>query len=457
MTFSKAMKKILFLLVQSFCVFIFCAGQSFAQQSTVDSLFNVLKTPNDDTSKVRTLNLLSGELINIGDFDRALSTANSAIALIQNQNNSDKAAVLWDKRATSGIYNMIGIIYWYKGDYNKALEFYYKALKIREALNDKKGMAASYNNIGNIHHGNGEFDKALELYFKGLRIFEEMDDKQRMTYSYNNIGIIYSYKGEIDKALEFYFKALKIREELGDKKGMSDSYHSIGIVYDRSDDNEKSLVFLSKSLKLRIELDDKQGVATSYISIGNVYMKQKKFVEGKQQLLNSLTIAKKIGYKEGIKEAYSSLSACDSSLGNFRSAYEYHKLYSFYKDSIFNAESNKSMAEMQTKYDSEKKDKELIQKDAELTKQNVESEKRVTERNAFIVGFLLMLALVFFIFRSYRQKQVANVEISKQKAIVDAKQKEILDSFHYAERIQKSLLTSERYIEKNMSRLKNKK
>ena len=84
-----------------------------------------------------------------------------------------------------------------------------------------------------------------------------------------------------------------------------------------------------------------------------------------------------------------------------------------------------------------------------------ESQKQKIVRNAFIAGFILMMILAVFIFRSYRNKQKANKiilsqknEVEKQKTIVDQKQKQIVDSINYAQRIQNSILVSEQEIQK---------
>ena len=95
-----------------------------------------------------------------------------------------------------------------------------------------------------------------------------------------------------------------------------------------------------------------------------------------------------------------------------------------------------------------KKDKELIQKEAELQKQQLESKQKSLERNGFIVGFLFMMLFAFFIFRSLQQNKKKNKIISAQKQLVEAKNKDISDSVAYAKRIQSSFLTSEAYIKR---------
>jgi hypothetical protein len=75
------------------------------------------------------------------------------------------------------------------------------------------------------------------------------------------------------------------------------------------------------------------------------------------------------------------------------------------------------------------------------------------QRNIFIGAFIAMALLVFAVFRGYSQKKKANAEISRQKEIIEEKQKEIIDSIRYAKRIQNALITSEKYVERNLFRL----
>ncbi|MBP9794238.1 MAG: hypothetical protein KBC56_09600, partial [Flavobacterium sp.] len=104
---------------------------------------------------------------------------------------------------------------------------------------------------------------------------------------------------------------------------------------------------------------------------------------------------------------------------------------------------------------SAQKDKALILKDAEILKQSTIAEKQATQRNYLLLGIALLLLFSIYIYRGYKQKQKANEiialqkeEVEMQKTLVEEKQKEILDSIHYAKRIQESLLPTEKYIER---------
>ena len=513
------------------CILLLMPGLIQAQQNKIDSLQNLLKTSNDDTTKVNTLNDLCKQYINKGNYEAAMQYADQALFRAQKinfkkgiaysfgnigliykyQGNYGKALDSYfnsltireqieDKRGLANTYNSIGLIYEYQGNYEKALDSHFKSLKIMEEIGNKKGVSFSYNNIGIVYEKQGNYEKALDNYFKSLTIKEEIGYKQGIASSYNNIGNIYYYLKNYDNALGNYEKSLKIEEEIGDKSGMADSYNNMGIIYlnqrnyqmaleshlkslkiyeeienqngiastynnigniyEKQVNYEKALDNYLKGLKIYQEIGFKQGITASYINIGNIYLKQNKFGESYDYINRALIIYKEIGYKDGIKEAYFSLSELQNKKGDYKQAYKYHKLYSDIKDTLLNEQSAEQIAEMNTKYDSEKKDKELIKKDAEISKQQAETEKQNLQRNAFIIGFALVIVLAFFIFRGYRQKRNANklleeknIFIENQKKlvenkneIIEEKQREIIASITYAKRIQQAILPPDNLV-----------
>ena len=176
-------------------------------------------------------------------------------------------------------YNFIGVVYWKLGEYDKALEFYNKALEIRkEVLGEKHtDTAMSYNNIGAVYENLGDYDKALEYYFKALEIYKAvLGEKHRDTAnSYNNIGVVYDDLGDYDKALEYHNKALEIREEVleEDHPDTAMSYINIGVVYYELGNYDKALEYNFKALEIfKVVLGEKHpDTASSYENIGVVY------------------------------------------------------------------------------------------------------------------------------------------------------------------------------------------
>ncbi len=199
-------------------------------------------------------------------------------------------------------YQQIGLNYRYKSEYNKALKYYFKSLKIRKELLGEKhiDIAKSYNEIGIVYRYKSEYNKALKYYFKSLKIKKELLGEKHINIakSYDKIGIAYSYKSEYNEALKYYFKSLKIRKELLEEKhiNIAKSYDKIGIVYYKKFEYNKSLEYYFKALKIYKKLfrEEHNKIADFYNNIGLVYSKKKENNKALEYYLKSLDIYKKL-------------------------------------------------------------------------------------------------------------------------------------------------------------------
>jgi len=108
------------------------------------------------------------------------------------------------KGKAKGLYGL-GMVSRHQNKHKKALDYYFKALKIKEEIEDLKGLGSLHNSIGIVYKNQGNYDKAIEYYLKSLSFRKELEDEQGVSTSYNNIGIIYMRKGNYKQALNFYF------------------------------------------------------------------------------------------------------------------------------------------------------------------------------------------------------------------------------------------------------------
>ncbi len=160
---------------------------------------------------------------------------------------------------------------------------------------------------------------------------------------------------------------------------------------------------------------------------------------------------------ENIKNSAQTLKQIFQKQNKYKEAFEMYELEITMQDSINNEETQKAAVKKQMQYQYETQARELQnEQDKKDILAKAELEQRKKERNYFIIGFALVIVLAGFIFRSYRQKQKANILITEQKKEVEESKKEILDSIHYAKRIQKAHLPTLNYIEKNLNRLQKK-
>jgi tetratricopeptide (TPR) repeat protein len=486
-------------------------------QNTIDSLLKLVKVDNADTSKVIHSNKLSWEYKEIGNYKASLEFSNSALLLSQKldykkgiansyslmgnvnayQSNYPLALEFYQKalgideelkdQAGKAIrLGNIGLVYWQESDYPKALDFYFDALKIGEELGDKNRIAIQLSNIGLVYADQGDYSKALEYYFKALKIDEELKDQNGIASDFSNIGIANEQLSNYYKALTYYSMALKMDEELGNKNSIAIDLRSIGIVYCDQGDSAlakgntdfatnnaypKAFDYYSKAMKLAGEIGDKNEYANNLGNIGSLYTSTGNYKLASAFLYRALAVSDSIGSMDLSKSNYEMLSTLyekssiplpDSIGGQLLNkeqmrlrSLHYLKSFMNLRDTIFSQENKKQLVRKELNYEFEKKEAETK---ADQDKKDIlakeELDQKEKERNYFIVGFALVVLLAGFIFRGYRQKQKANEIISQQKLLVEEKQKEILDSIQYAKRIQRSLLPTEKYLEKILDRLK---
>lgn len=461
---------------------------SYAQNSKIDSLSTFIKTAKSDTIKIKTLNVLCTEYRIIGEMDNAILKGNEGLKLSRELqwkkgeaeiltnigiihwsqgnyslalNNYSEALkineLLGDENKIANSLGNIGLVYWNQGEYPKALSFYFKALQLNEKTNNKEAQAKNIANIGNVYWNQGDLDQALNYYFKALKIAEETNDKNGICIDLGNIGLVYWNKGNYDQALEYYFKALKLAEKLNSKSLISAWKSNIGNAYNSQKKYDQALEFYFASLKLDEELGDQVGVATTLGNVGVLYFEQKKYSESKTSLLKALNVSTTIGATYIQKDHHQSLSKLYSETNNFELALMHYRTYISLNDNLTNEENTKKTVQSQMQYEFDKK--EAVTKAEQDKKDSIDSKEKQKQQiiiYAISAGFLLMLILAGVIFRSLKLNKQKNKLISHQKAIVEEKQKEIIDSIHYAKRIQQSLLPTEKYISQNLIRLRKK-
>ena len=172
----------------------------------------------------------------------------------------------------------------YLADYNKALEYYNKALNISLKFGEKNEMvAASYNNIGAVYSDKGDYDKALTYYQKALDIYKQVlpENHPDIATSYNNIGAVYSNKGDYDMALNYYQKALDIRKQVlpENHPDIATSYSNRGVVYYHKEEYVNALINYAIALYIRKQVlpENHPDIATLYDNIGDVHFDEEEY------------------------------------------------------------------------------------------------------------------------------------------------------------------------------------
>jgi serine phosphatase RsbU (regulator of sigma subunit) len=348
--------------------------------------------------------------------------------------------LLGDKKGMASAYNNTGNIYYTLGNYKEALTYCLKAQKIREELHDEVGLSMGYNNMGNVFDALHKYEDALLYFTKSLKINEKLRDYSGIGNACTNIGNLYSSKGNFKEARTSYFKALAARELIDEKPGMAESYYKIGLVNLNLNNKKEALKYMLQSLQLYQKIGDKKGIADVSGGLGRVYEAKNDFTNSLYYNDQILHRSKELKYKEGIMEAYLNFTTFYKKQKKFEKALEYTMLYNALKDSILNKENFLQVSELNTRYETEKKEKEilLLTKDQELNAKIIRQHQLV--RWGLIGGVLLLFISIFSIYRRYRFKQKANDLLEIQNKDIQQKNILITDSIDYAKTIQEAVL-----------------
>ncbi len=358
------------------------------------------------------------------------------------KNSIDIATKINNDSIISKAYLNIGFTHFTQGDFQKSTESYYSSLKFSEKIANQKLIAAAFNYLGLSFSTkpNPDYKKALEYLFQALEIDRKINSTKDLGYVLLRIGGIYSWQNNFEKAMKFIDQAAKIADSAGIKDLKKWSLEFAADIYSKNREYKKALPMYIKSLQISIAINEIPGVVGSYINISDVYKKMGDFKNAHAYIDSAYFICNQFKTHSVFARIYMCKSDIFEKQGDVKNAFLYFKKSTRSQDSLFSQSNSNNINELEKKYETEKKEKELTEKSSELKIQMAVSEKQETQRNAFIVGFGVVLVLMGFIFRGYRQKQKANEIIQLQKHLVEEKNKDITDSINYAKKIQEAIL-----------------
>jgi two-component system, NarL family, sensor kinase len=385
------------------------------KQSVQDSLVNLLNTQSTTTE--RKLLLYDELLMQLTRSDKNLMEeyTQEAIAFAQKNKN---------KKYESSYRISYGMSLYFKGMMDRTLQEYLAALKLAEEINDKKLMSRVMHEMGVFYNKNGMRDKGIKTIEQSVEYARTINDTDGVARSLNSLGALYEQNNELDKALICYKESLEKYTLLKSDLGSSYSYSNIGLVYLYKSDFINAKQNLEASLNLRLKLNDVNAIAMSYIDLAELYKAQQNYSLAIEQANLCINYAEKVSYKDIIQYSYNLIAQCYAALKQYDKAYEYKQLHQNLKDSLFNLKKSEQIADMQTKYDTDKKEQQIKIQALEITKRN-------TYLVVSILIFLALLVVLYLMYNRYKLNQANKLqsEIIKQqdlasRAIIEAEENE---------------------------------
>jgi len=373
-------------------------------------------------------------------------------------NALDKAKEANSDSLVFRVYYKMGSVYMEFSDLPHALPYFNKAILLIGSVKNLDDRILLYKDIGLLNTYLDRNKEAINYFLKMEPLILQTGNKNYLGNIYNNMGIIYVDLLDSAKALSYYRKSLAIRKEINDLNGIGQVHNNLGSLYYNWKQYDRALEYYKQGLELRKRSNGPvTGEIESNINIGRTYYKLNQVAKAKQYLEAARETTVRQGLIELERRANEELLHIYSAGGDFKKAFELQGRYYMIRDSLYGLDMKEEIGRMSF----ENKLREDSLKHAEAQQKETviheEKEKRAALiRNIFIAGFVMVLVVAFLLFKQVKRIKQANKIIAQQKDQIELKQKEMLDSIHYARRIQQSLLASESYIKRNMKRLLEK-
>ncbi len=418
------------------------------QTRTADSLKLILKnTKLADSTKAKTLVALAWE-IKYDNINEAQQIIKEGIELSKKTNRI--------KDIATGL-KILGIINDETFHYKESIDYYLSAISYFNQLKDTISISRVECNIGMLYRKMGQNREAIRFFKKCTPVFEKANFIMGINLANQNMGIAYFNLKNFDSALVFFFKSAEVLKAAN----MTDPtiMGNIGNCYLMKKDLATARKYIETCHKDFINSGDsssnfyfwKYGLANLYRDLGKTKESIRLYEESKKGF-------KALGlfYSENNFNLMVHLAGTYASNKNFELAYENAANAITIRDTLFTKDFAFQMNEMKEKYESDKKELNIINLNKEAQLKDAKIDQQRSRQYGMAAGLLLLLVLSVVLYKNFTRKKKDNLIIQHQKNVVDEKNKEITDSITYAQRIQNASLPTENYIHKNMERLKKK-
>lgn len=302
---------------------------------------------------------------------------------------------------TNNLINMGGAAF-FAGWLDESSDYYYSALRLADALGEYNLRAQVLMNMSNIHTRQGNQIKAIEYLEQALELRRMQGDSKGESDVLLNLGIAWYEKGDLEQAEQAYLLSLEIKEKLqDDMASIARLYNNLGLIAKERDEDSLAISRFNSALENAKLTNNRQVMAAAYNNLGSLFLKSD-VEEAVEMLELSLQYAIELGLRKQILSSYDNLHQAHFHKGNYSRAYEYLLKHKELNDSLFSVESAARIAELQTQYDTEIKEKENL---------FLKERTRTMQLNLIILGVsafaIALIAVAFIVLFNLKRKSLA--------------------------------------------------
>lgn len=351
------------------------------QNKEAFALFNqaliLFQKAGDKLGIAKAYNNLGGASGALNDPEKALHYQKKALEI----------RTLINDPLLSSTYNMIGNIYLEQGNYPMAVENYLKGLPISEKNNDKYVQSSLLNNIAQVYWKQSRYNEAFDYTSKCLNLEKQEKDYKGMAGSYNNLAGIRLDQGNFEDAFNYSKEAVKYAEKVNFTKELARAYSVMGEMAYRKDNYRDAVNYSLIALNQRRKIGRDRETATSLIKLSEAYTALKEYDEAEKLCLEGLKLSEKNSLLKQKESFYRILGDIYNKKGDWKNAYANSINHDITKDSIFNESNSKIIFDLQTKYETSKKQNQIVVLNKENNIKTLQLENKELEigKNRYLI------------------------------------------------------------------------
>lgn len=353
--------------------------------------------PQVTKSKIDSINQIPYKYI-ISNLQECVGTFKKNISDAEKINYLYGRAVALDKFALA-----IGI----SGNSDESAKAFLESARIFEKLEKFDELSMVYGGYG---YGTRRRDiSAANKYMRmGIGISEKHNLKMNLTTLYDNYGVLKIMEEKNDSAFFFYTLALDLKRELNDSVGIPYSLNKLAEIYTIEGNFKQALLLLEESDEYRNKEIGEFGRAGNLAFHAEIEKAMNNYNSAIEYFKLALAKGKSINYKQLVKYSYQQLSDLYEMTNKYPEALNNYKLFTLYQDSLNDIKMNNRISELQIKFETEKKDRQI-----ETNKQEIEN--KTLQLWISIIVFFLIIVIFLILYRNYKQKQIHNQKEVKLK------------------------------------------
>lgn len=444
--------------MKRFCVLFILFFQVVAAQPTADSLSAELRRAGNDIRRAELLNQLADAvknsdpaqlsyyarralelsraigyktaeghaLVNLGNagivsgnYLEAANRFSEAQSLFETIKGKDEAEDRMIKIGLGRSYAGLGVVFSEQSSYARALQYYFKAARIYEAIKDTRSLGRLHNNIGIAFQSQGEDFKALEYFLKCLRAQQTADDPTAAV-TLTNIGNIYLRRNDLKNAAAHYDKALAVYRRHPNPRGEGELQNNLGLYRQKSGDRVGGEQHFRKAIALFRSIDDRFGTADTYYYLSNLYMEEAKWPAAIEAASQSLALAKQTQVQEQIRNAEKNLSVLYERMGDPAEALRHYRHYTVAQDSLNDLETARNSVRAEMDFEFEKR--EAVRKKESEKREILYMEQSKRHRLEIVFSILTVMLLAGLAFVIYNRRQLRRT-LTLQKELAEYERK----------------------------------